>query len=817
MQSEKLLKVGGLVAAGLAGTAGDADAATFTVTNTNDSGAGSLRQAVLDAEGAAGADTVEFAANVTGTITLTSGQIAITDAVTINGPGAAVLSVSGNNASRVFYLYNSTPVAVEINDLRITGGGGVTFGGGIINFGQDLTLDGVVIEGNSATAGGGGIAATDIVGGQMDMVIRNSQITGNTSGRDGGGIYFYTSGPTLTIENSVISGNTAVDGGGGIYLYHQTGTFDLTDSTMATNAATNFGGGIYLYQIDGSGLNISRSTLNGNSGSYGGAVMSMFTDTSQIVSNSTVSGNQATAAGGGLFAYYTGAATVTLENATIAGNSAAVGGGVAVYSSASVTATDSIIADNTAATDADISGNFALTRTLVEVPGAATIVDNGGNILNQDPVLGPLADNGGPTFTQVPAFGSPVVDAGNTALAVDQRGNPRPSGAADDIGAVELQASIISLSTAAQSVAEEAGNASVTVQRPAGDGAASVDFNTVAGSASAGSDFTTTSGTLNWAAGDIADKTILVPIVDDAIPEAAEAFTLTLSNPVGGSIGAVGSQTVTINDTDVVLSNVDFLATTTAVGESGGSVLVTLQRTGDFSGAASVTVTSSDGSAAAGADYSSVNTAVNWAAGDGAPKTVTVPILPDLLVEGPEDFTLTVSAPVGAALGTNQSNVVTITDDDFTPVPVNSPWALLAGVLGMLGLGALVRKRRSNATPMLGAALVLGVAGLFTAPSSEAANLERHKVAGVVATARVEANQATVSLASGESITVDASKVEVVDRRGLRGFGTERALADVPAGAAIVLKSVKRADGSYRKVRVVLFADLAAAQAAAAK
>src|SRR5262245_17028738 len=79
-------------------------AATFTVTNTNDTGTGTLRQAIIDANGMAGADIINFAAGVTGTITLGSALPVITGDVTINGPGAGVLTVSGANSFRVFII-----------------------------------------------------------------------------------------------------------------------------------------------------------------------------------------------------------------------------------------------------------------------------------------------------------------------------------------------------------------------------------------------------------------------------------------------------------------------------------------------------------------------------------------------------------------------------------------------------------------------------------------------------------------------------------------------------------------------------------------
>src|SRR5262245_60576874 len=119
--------------------------ATFTVTTTADSGDGSLRQAILDANAQAGADVIRFAPSFSAgpqTITLTGGELHVTDAVGIQGPGGGILTVSGNNASRVFDIddgHAGTSLAVAISGLTVTGGkntgdnGGIPNGGGIFN------------------------------------------------------------------------------------------------------------------------------------------------------------------------------------------------------------------------------------------------------------------------------------------------------------------------------------------------------------------------------------------------------------------------------------------------------------------------------------------------------------------------------------------------------------------------------------------------------------------------------------------------------------------------------------------------------------
>src|SRR5688572_7339484 len=104
-----------------------AQAATFTVSNTDDSDAGSLRQAVLDANATPGADTIDF--SVTGTITLTSGQLTVTDDLTIDGPGAASLTVSGNNTTRVMQVAGAT---LYLDGLTVANGH-ANAGGGIVN------------------------------------------------------------------------------------------------------------------------------------------------------------------------------------------------------------------------------------------------------------------------------------------------------------------------------------------------------------------------------------------------------------------------------------------------------------------------------------------------------------------------------------------------------------------------------------------------------------------------------------------------------------------------------------------------------------
>ena len=124
-------------------------AATITVINTNDSGAGSLRQALADTNDG---DTIDFA--VTGTITLTTDELLVDKSITIIGPGSDNLTVDGNHASRVFHV--SSGVTATVAGLSITHGGEVPgAGGGIYNDHSTLAIDHCTVSGNHGSVGGG--------------------------------------------------------------------------------------------------------------------------------------------------------------------------------------------------------------------------------------------------------------------------------------------------------------------------------------------------------------------------------------------------------------------------------------------------------------------------------------------------------------------------------------------------------------------------------------------------------------------------------------------------------------------------------------
>ena len=383
---------------------GTVNPASFVVTNNHDSGTGSLRAAITSANGTTGAiitfDPTFFATPQT--ITLTSGQLEISASQTVQGPGAGLLTVSGNNASRVFQI--DAGKTASLSGLTITGGNGVGAlssgkGGGILNAGT-LTLTNCSVSGNKTpTSEGGGISNTG-----TSLTITNCQIDGNTASFSGGGII--SRAGTVTITGSTVSNNTV---------------------TGATGGA---GGGI---EAD-CNLNITNSTFSGN-----------HTD------------NSGSRSGGGI---YCGAQTTTITACTITGNSAkssGSAGGLRNDGASSVTVKDTIIAGNTGTSSAtaDVSGAFISSGyNLIGDGTSATGWTGTGDIVGTtaspvNALLGPLGYYPASASVQtVPLLpGSPAINAGTATgtPTADQRGVARVG--ATDIGAFEAQAFTLALSS----------------------------------------------------------------------------------------------------------------------------------------------------------------------------------------------------------------------------------------------------------------------------------------------------------------------------------------------------------------------------------
>ena len=246
MRKRAVAGTGASIGAALIAAPG-AQAADFTVTNLNDSGGGSLRQAILDANAAPTSDRVLFQSTLSGQITLGS-ELPITGATEVLGPGAGQLTISGNNNVRIFNvdLQPAPDTPVTISGLKLTGGAittGVEAGGAVASKYADLTVSNTVISQNRSSGLGGGIAN---IGGAV--TIRSSTISGNSAESSGGGIFHEANGSLrgLTIESSTITGNSSGNrGGGAVFSGGATAPFTIQSSTVSANSAANatYGGG----------------------------------------------------------------------------------------------------------------------------------------------------------------------------------------------------------------------------------------------------------------------------------------------------------------------------------------------------------------------------------------------------------------------------------------------------------------------------------------------------------------------------------------------------------------------------------------------
>jgi hypothetical protein len=551
---------------------------TFTVMNTSDSGAGSLRQAILDANAQAGADVINFdpaAFSTPSTIRLLSSLPDVTGDLTINGPTAARLTISGdaNNSG-----------ANDDGDVRIlsVSAGDVTLSDLTLTNGRARGADGVngdIYGGDAGDAGGGAI----YVGGGA-VTLNNSTLSNNTAqGGQGGsgsldagacgsgtGGAIYVAGGAVTLNDSTLSNNTAQGGDGrsafrtggfggfgeGGAIYVAGGAVTLNDSTLSNNTAQGGRGG------DG-----EEGIFSGHA--FGGAV-SVKDGASATVINSTLSGNTAqggaggTAIGGG--GGLSSRGTVTLTDVTVSGNSASSGGGLFQRANGTLTLTNTIVAGNFSnGSNVNIDGYYTSTHSLVDV----------------DPMLAPLGDYGGPTQTMAPLPGSPAIDAGDSTApglpATDQRGFARVSGAAVDIGACEVQA--ISLSPAALPNGAYGAAYSQTITATGGAGVL-YTFAVTAGALPAG---------LTLAAGGALTGT----------PTALGSSTFTVTATDGLGFTAGQSYTLTVNPPPLSASGINISAT---AGTPFSGAVATISNPDPYGGAASYTavIAWGDGNTSAG-------------------------------------------------------------------------------------------------------------------------------------------------------------------------------------------------------------------------
>ena len=416
---------------------GNRPATTITVTNGNDSGPGSLRQALADATDG---DTINFDASV-GSVTLTTAELAITKNVTLSGaPQMVTVARASQTEFRIFHVLPGH--SVEIDGLTISGGhitGGN--GGGILNDNSTLTIAHCTVQANaiasfSGNNFGGGIHNSGTM--TLNQVIVNNNNAPPPAIPSGGGI---SNTGTMIIIAGTVQGNMGFFSGGGIY---NTGMLTITGSTILNNQLGNpghfggSGGGIVNYGT----MTIQDSTISGNTalggdlqGGDGGGI----SGDNNTITNSTITGNSAHH-GGGI------AGGGNIAHTTFSTNSATIAGG-ALYLTSSLELGNTILKAGTSGVNIFNNGGTVTSH------GYNVCSDNGsgflngpGDQINTDPMLGPLQNNGGPTFTHALLPGSPAIDAGDPNFTpppyYDQRGPVfwRVRNGRIDSGSFEVQA-----------------------------------------------------------------------------------------------------------------------------------------------------------------------------------------------------------------------------------------------------------------------------------------------------------------------------------------------------------------------------------------
>ncbi len=238
-------------------------ATTITVINNNDSGPGSLRQALADAHES---DTIDFDPALKGqTITLTTAELVINKSIIISGLGANLLAVSRAENAPAFRIFNVVAgLTVVIQGLTISNGSLLNSVVAAAFLTQALALViNCTVSGNSTDGTGGGICAES----NATLTIDSSTLSGNYAGDYGGGI---ANDGTLTINNSTLSGNRGEFAAGAILNgFNGDASLTVSNSTLSGNTTQLHGGGIF----NGGQSTISNSTLSGNSGMTAGAIV----------------------------------------------------------------------------------------------------------------------------------------------------------------------------------------------------------------------------------------------------------------------------------------------------------------------------------------------------------------------------------------------------------------------------------------------------------------------------------------------------------------------------------------------------------------
>ena len=242
---------------------------------------------------------------------------------------------------------------------------------------------------------------------------------------------------------------------------------------------------------------------------------------------------------------------------------------------------------------------------------------------------------------------------------------------------------VISIGTSTFSVVENAGALSVPLVRQNGtDGSVSITFTIIPGTATAADIAGPMTGIITFANGQ-ATQNLIIPIVDDAVFEGGETFSILISSPTNGATtGGVTLPSVTLieNDSQPQPGSITLSAGAFAIAENAGSLTVPVLRQNGSDGAVSVTFMILAGTATTMDFGGALTGTINFAAGQTT-QNLVIPLLDDAVVEGNETFTIIIVSPSGGAtLGATPAATVTINENDLPPPPPPPPAAQPTGI-----------------------------------------------------------------------------------------------------------------------------------------
>jgi CSLREA domain-containing protein len=703
-----------------AGLGGSTALATITVgcgatvvSSSGDGAPGSLRSII---NSACPGSTITFdmtPGHVVSPMNMTIGELLIDKNLTIQGPGANLLTVQRTLSAGApfFRVFNSKAGQTStISGLTINNGNISGDGAGVLN-GGTLTLSNVTVSGSTSTASGGGVANSGT------LTVIGSTISGNTSPAGSG---IFTSGGTLTVTNSTLSGNSS-DG-----VSNLSGTISITNSTFSGNTIRGI--------TNNSGTVNIGNTIVANTPGGGADVVGAFTSQGH-----NLIGNKGASTGftNGLNGDIVGSSGSvidprlgplannggpTLTHALLAGSLALDGGDNALVANppfsgaapfndqrgagflrirdaADVNTTQTVdigafeadpsiedITDKSTPENAQLSFNFNVGDgatafdSITATSSNTTLVPNGNIVIS--------GSGSSRTMALTPAANQTGTSTITVTVTKTLGGAPRSM--SDTFVLTVNDGGTLQFSSGTYTVLEGGGSAGITITRAGGSaGTATIQIATSNGTGVAGTDYTAVSQTVTFNDGETS-KIVNVPITDNLNNQPNRTVNLTLSN-VGGS-GQPGSPltaVLTILDDDPIGGYIKFSAPTYSVGEGAGQAIITVQRVGTLSQAVTVDYATSDDSdpaamvscaptpgntiASSRCDFNTAVGRLSFAAGDGSPKTFTVMINQDTYLEGPENLPLTLSNLTGGASFASPSTAtLTITDDDLVAPTSNT-------------------------------------------------------------------------------------------------------------------------------------------------